>query len=277
MNIKVKKIMHFYDFPIISTESKLPVYLVNMGLHDMQPHIIREEGYSYHQILYCTKGSGTFLYENTKHIIAPYTAVFIPAGVPHEYYPNGDVWDIHWVVPSGYAIDELLQHMGFDGLSFFELGDVKMLEHHFRKMHEALAGDRIYGNYRASGYLYDFLIELHRLVTESGTAVTANSAVVRAVDYINANYTEEITMEQLCETAGVSKQHMCRLFRSTLNSRPMEYAAKRRIQAAKELLTDTDKTVDEIAEETGFCTGSYFCKLFRRYEGMTPTQFRKGE
>lgn len=269
--------MYFYDFPIISTESKLPVYLVNMGLHDMQPHTVREEGYSYHQILYCTRGSGTILYENTKHIIAPYTAVFIPAGFPHEYYPNGGVWDIHWVVPSGYAIDDLLLHMGFDRLGFFELGDVKMLEHHFRKMHEALVGDRIHGNYRASGYLYDFLIELHRLVTESGTAVTANSAVVRAVDYINANYTEEITMEQLCEAAGVSKQHLCRLFRSTLNSRPMEYAAKRRIQAAKELLTDTDKTVEEIAEETGFCTGSYFCKLFRRYEGMTPTQFRKGE
>lgn len=269
--------MQFYDFPIISTESNLPIYLMNMGLHDIQPHTIRKEGYSCHQILYCTKGSGTFLYENKKRIITPYTAIFIPSGCPHEYYPNEDIWDIHWVVPSGYAVDELFSHFGFDSLSFYELGNVKMLEHHFRKMHDALIGDRIYGNYRASGYLYDFLIEFHRLATKSGTAVTANSAVIKAVDYINMNYTEEITMEQLCNAANVSKQHLCRLFRSSLNSRPMEYAAKRRIQAAKELLTDTDLSVEEIAEEAGFCTGSYFCKLFRRYEGMTPTQFRKGE
>ncbi len=267
--------MHFYDFPIISTESALPIYLVNMGLHDLQPHIVREEGFGFPQILYCTKGSGTFLYNGKKKTIAPYTAIFIPAGLPHEYYPNEEIWDIHWIVPSGSALDELFLHFDFDGLCFFELGDVKMLEHHFRKMHDALMSDKIYGNYRASGYLYDFLIEFYRLATEAGTAVTANSAVIMAVDYINANYTDEITMEQLCDVAGVSKQHLCRLFRSTLNSRPMEYTAKRRIQAAKELLTDTNLSVEEIAEQTGFCTGSYFCKLFRRYEGMTPTQFRR--
>lgn len=269
--------MHFYDFPIINNEVNLPIYLVNMGLHDMQPHTVREEGYSCHQILYCTKGSGTLLFENKKHIITPYTAIFIPAGCPHEYYPNEDVWDIHWVVPSGYAIDGLLSHFGFDSLCIFELDNVKMLDHHFRKMHDALMGDRIYGNYRASGYLYDFLIEFHRLVTEAGTTATANSAVIKAVDYINANYTEEITMDQLCEVSGISKQHLCRLFRSSLNSRPMEYTAKRRIQVAKELLTDTNLSVEEIAEKTGFCTGSYFCKLFKRYEGMTPTMFRRIE
>ena len=57
----------------------------------------------------------------------------------------------------------------------------------------------------------------------------------------------------------------------------MEYIAKRRIQAAKELLTGTDRTIEDIAAETGFCTSSYFCKLFKKYEGITPTHFRKAE
>ena len=57
----------------------------------------------------------------------------------------------------------------------------------------------------------------------------------------------------------------------------MEYIAKRRIQAAKELLTGTDMTIEDIAAETGFCTSSYFCKLFKKYEGITPTHFRKAE
>jgi AraC-like DNA-binding protein len=54
----------------------------------------------------------------------------------------------------------------------------------------------------------------------------------------------------------------------------MEYIAKRRIQATKELLSGTELTVEDIADRTGFCTSSYFCKLFKRYEDMTPTQFR---
>ena len=82
-------------------------------------------------------------------------------------------------------------------------------------------------------------------------------------------------MEELCAVSGVSKQYLCLLFRNSLGSRPMEYITKRRIQAAKELLTATDKTIEEIAAETGFCTPSYFCKLFRRYEGITPTGFRR--
>lgn len=267
--------MFFYDFPIINSESSLPLYLLNMGLHHQQPHIIRADGCNFPQILYCTKGSGRFIYENKEYDITPMTAVFIPAGKPHEYYPTDDIWDIHWVVPSGYAADELLLHFGLCEVKFFELSDVHNLEHHFRKMHEALMSDRIFGVYRASGFLYDFLIEFYRLITAADTSVTSNSAVMRAVDFINANYSNEITMDDLCGAAGVSKQHLCRLFRSVLGCRPMEYAAKRRLQAAKELLTETNMSVEEISEHTGFCTSSYFCKLFRRYEGITPTQFRR--
>ena len=54
----------------------------------------------------------------------------------------------------------------------------------------------------------------------------------------------------------------------------MEYIAKRRIQTAKELLSTTNMSIEAISEKVGFCSGSYFTKLFSRYEGMTPTQFR---
>ncbi len=268
--------MAFYDFPIIGSESELPLYLVNVGLHDRQNHILREEGFLHPQILYCTKGSGNLILEGNKYTIKPYMAFYLPAGCPHEYWTDEAVWDIHWVVPSGFAVNELLGHFGLKTPLVFELGDTRTLEHHFRKLHDALMGDRIFGNYRAAGFLYDFLIEFYRLTSQVNTDVTAHSAVIRTMDYINAHHTEEITMEQLCDCAGVSKQHLCRLFQSTLHSRPMEYIAKRRIQVAKELLSNTNTSVEIIAEETGFCTSSYFCKLFKRYEGMTPTQFRKG-
>lgn len=267
--------MYFYDFPIIRTESNLPIYLTSVGLHDCQPHLIRKEGYAYPQILYCTKGSGTLKLGNENIFIPPMTAIFLPAELPHEYYPNEDTWDIHWIAPSGYAIDNVLSQFGLTEPSIFQLSDISLLEHFFRRMHESLMSDSIFGNYRASGYLYDFLIEFYRATSAKAAAGSPNSVVIKAVDYINSNYTSAITLEQLCEVTGVSKQHLCRLFQSVLSARPMEYIAKRRIQAAKELLSHTDIPIEEIAEQTGFCSGSYFCKLFRRYEGITPTQFRK--
>ncbi|MBQ5334228.1 MAG: AraC family transcriptional regulator [Oscillospiraceae bacterium] len=269
--------MFFCDYPIIRNEKELPIYLLNMGQQHCQDHIIRTEGYPCPQILYCTKGSGTLHMDGKTFHIPPYTAIFMPAFHPHEYYPEEDVWDIHWVVPSGHSAEDILKHFGLTEPKVYELKEVKMLEHIFRKMHEAIRADSVFGNYRASGYLYDFLIEFYRLISSVGTTGAPNSALMKAVDYINFNYALPISMDDLCSVSGVSKQYLCLLFRKTLGSRPMEYIAKRRIQAAKELLTSTDKTIEEIAAETGFCTASYFCKLFKRYEGITPSHFKKAE
>lgn len=266
--------MFFCDYPIIRNEKELPLYLMNMGQQHCQDHITRPEGYPCPQILYCTKGSGTLLLDGNEISIPPYTAIFLPAFYPHEYFPDEDVWDIHWVVPAGFAVNETLEHFGLTKPGVFELKEIKMLEHTFRKMHEAIRADSVYGNYKASGYLYDFLIEFYRLISSGGTSFTPSPALMKALDYINFNYASPISMEQLCNVSGVTKQYLCLLFRNTLNSRPMEYIAKRRIQAAKELLTGSGKTIEEIAEETGFCTASYFCKLFKRYEGITPTRFK---
>ncbi len=266
--------MYFGDYPIIRDESKLPLYLVNMGQHLCQDHNLRKDGYAYPQLLYCTRGSGTLLLDNEKINVQPYTGVFLPAFYPHEYYPNGSVWDIHWIVPAGYAAEDILRQFGMTKPLVHMLGDVKMLEHIFRKMHETIRSDSLFGNYKAAGYLYDFLIEFYRLISERGASCAPNSALMKALDHINSNYAEPISMEELCAVSGVSKQHLCRLFRNTLNCRPMEYAARRRIQAAKELLAGSDKSIDEITAQTGFCTASYFCKLFKRYEGITPSRFK---
>lgn len=267
--------MFFCDYPILQGEKELPLFLLNMGQQHCQDHIVRTEGYPDPQILYCTKGSGTLLLDGESCIIPPNTAIFLPAFYPHEYYPNEDIWDIHWVVPAGYALNDILRHFELTEPSIFPLSETKMLEHIFRKMHEALRSDSVFGNFRASGFLYDFLIEFYRLISVESSVCAPNSALMKAVDYINFNFSSEITLDDLCAVSGVSKQYLCVLFKNTLNSRPMEYIAKRRIQAAKELLISTDKSVEDIAEEVGFCTASYFCKLFKRYEGMTPSAFRR--
>lgn len=265
--------MFFCDYPIIRTEKELPLYLLNMGQQHCQDHIIRSEGYPCPQILYCTKGSGTLILDGKKIPIPPFTAIFLPAFYPHEYYPEEDIWDIHWVVPAGYASEDILKHFGFTAPAVYEISGINKLEHIFRKMHEAIRSDSVFGNHRASGYLYDFIIEFYHLITSKGTIGIPNSALIKAIDYINFNYASHITMNDLCSVSGVTAQYLCKLFRDTLDTRPMEYIAKRRIQAAKELLTGSDKTVEEVAEACGFCSASYFCKLFKRYEGISPSRF----
>lgn len=80
--------MEFCDFPIIRGEKDLPLFLGNMGQWVRQDHMIRPEGLSVPQILYCTRGSGTLVLDGTRVEIPPCTGVFLPADIPHEYYPQ---------------------------------------------------------------------------------------------------------------------------------------------------------------------------------------------
>ena len=266
--------MFYYHYPIIGREIKLPIYLVSIGMHDCQPLTSRGTEYACPQLFYTTKGSGILCIDGTETEIKPGMGYFIPASYPHEDYPVGDVWDNHWIIPGGYACERMLAETGFDKPRGFTLDSTERLDRIFAEMHEALRYDRVYGNLRASGYLYELLIELDRAIGHIGASAPADPAVIKCIDLIDSNYTRQITMDELCRVTGFSKQHICRLFCSALNSRPMEYIAKRRIQAAKELLSGTEMTTEDIAEEVGFGSSSYFCKLFKRYEGISPTQFR---
>ena len=267
--------MVFYDYPIIGSEKELPLYLLNMGLQHCQDHVLRPDGFPMNQVLYCTKGSGTLSCGGKKQLISPYSAMFLPANVPHEYFPNEPVWAVHWVVFGGISVPALLEHLNLSEPKVYRLQGIQRLDSIFFFMHDALHSDPLFGNYRAAGLLYDFLMEFYRLTSGKGIPAPSSAVIRKAVEYVDNHYQTKITLEDLCIHCGVSKQHLCLLFRNSLRSRPMEYIAKRKLQSAKELLTGTSMTVEEIAEETGFCTASYFCKTFKRYEGMTPNQFKQ--
>ena len=267
-------VMFFYHYPIISREGRFPIYLVSIGMHDCQPFTRRGTEYVYHQLFYCTRGSGMLDCDGVKTEIKAGMGFFMPAEHPHEYYPLGDVWDNHWIIPGGYGCDRMLSEMGLDRPRVFALGNTARLDRIFMDMHDALQHDSIYGNMRASGLLYDLLIEFDRSLSHSGSSGKISPAIMKCVKLIDSEYARKITLDELCEVSGMSKQHICRLFRSALDARPTEYIAKRRIQAAKELLLGTDMTTEEIAETVGLGSSSYFCKLFKRYEGIPPTGFR---
>lgn len=268
--------MPYSYFPIIGAEKELPVYLVTTGLNECEQHIIRKTGFWKPQIIYSTRGSGTLITEGQTYIIEPDTVFFLPAGVPHEYYPNGSVWDTHWVVPDGDGCDRLLKHIGLDGVKVMRLHDTERLEIIFRKMHDVLSLDKLYGNYAAAALLYDFLIELYRITSGPQNDIPQCRIVASAIDYINAHFAEQISLDDISRAAAVSPQHLCRMFRSSMDTTPAEYLVKRRLQASKQLMISSNEPIERIALLCGFSTGNYFSMVFRKYEGITPGSYRKG-
>lgn len=103
----------------------------------------------------------------------------------------------------------------------------------------------------------------------------ADSVTEDAVRYINEHFSEDITLGALAALSNISEQHFCRLFKARFGLRPMEYVALRRISHAKSLLETTDESIARIGKLSGYPDPNYFGIVFRRYEGVSPSLYRK--
>ena len=93
--------------------------------------------------------------------------------------------------------------------------------------------------------------------------------------YIQEHYAEKITLEQIAAAACISTRECLRCFRTCIHQSPMEHLMEYRLGAASRLLEKTSLSVTEIAMTTGWGNSAYFSKVFRKFRGLSPKEYRK--
>lgn len=96
----------------------------------------------------------------------------------------------------------------------------------------------------------------------------------RVLDFINAKISEDLTLSELARTAGMSPHYFCELFKQSTGLSPHQYVIRRKIELAKELLSDPRVRIIEASARTGFVDQSHFTKVFRRVVGVSPSRYR---
>ena len=117
-------------------------------------------------------------------------------------------------------------------------------------------------------------LRLCEMVRETKRQDTGNVHVEKAKHYLTDHLTQEIRTEDIAEAVGISPYHLSRLFKTHTGLTLREYLARERIEAAKQLLATTDRTIPQIASLLRFCDQSYFTMVFRRQTGQTPGEYR---
>lgn len=102
----------------------------------------------------------------------------------------------------------------------------------------------------------------------------SDDRIATIVDFITSNYAENITLTDAAKYAYVNPSHLSREFNKKMNCNFRSYLNGIRIEKAKELLVDTDLSLAEIGSQVGFADQSYFNKIFRKQENLTPGQYR---
>lgn len=99
--------------------------------------------------------------------------------------------------------------------------------------------------------------------------------VQEILSYIHLHFTQDISIPSLSERFSLSPNYLCHLFKKEVGDNFSEYISRQRIQYACKLLIETNQHINQISEQVGFKDYFYFSKLFKRFNAMTPTQYRK--
>lgn len=125
---------------------------------------------------------------------------------------------------------------------------------------------------------------LQTLITNITEVITAHleeiqkkktqSLIAKVKELVDKNYSTSASLESIAAEVFVSPCYLSVIFKKEANITFKNYLINTRIRKAKELLTDTDMKIYEVAEKVGYTDTRYFSELFQRVEGITPTQFR---
>lgn len=271
--MKVNENIYPYNLDV----RKLPVHLTGIGGSEYQNHVIRMQGYHWHQILFCASGSGILKYDNDSEVIEAGDYFFLPAGYPHEYFSDNKKWDVRWVAFDGYAANHIVSQFNMTKPIIIKPQESSNLKNTYNKMFTAQKSDRMYGDYTCAGLIYDYIIEFHRHIDNKTNKLRneRNKLIMPVLNYMDKNFRTDFPLTVLAELVGISPQHLCRVFKETINMRPNEYLTQKRLQEAKRLLLKNELPVSEVAIQSGFPDAGYFSTVFKKHEGITPTEYKK--
>jgi AraC-like DNA-binding protein len=222
-------------------------------------------------------GEGNLVYERRRYRLRAGDTMLVIVPHNHRYWlPPGGRWEFFWISMSGQEAVRI--HRDIQAVS----GPVLRLREDTLEQIAACCLRLVDGEgetpgaasaiaYEAVGALFDGVFG-----SQSDFSVADDdSPVRRVVDHVRANLDKPLTIADLSETAGFSRAYFSRMFTESEGIPPAEFVLQERMRRAARLLTSHSLLpVKEIAILTGFDDPNYFAKVFRRFFGTSPTEFR---
>lgn len=123
--------------------------------------------------------------------------------------------------------------------------------------------------------IFDYIDMIFNIMINDNIKADKPSLIKEALKYIDENYNRNITLEDVANYIHLNPQYLSRYFKKTMNMNFIDYISKLRINSSKKLLSKTDLSINSIALKVGYMDSSYFCKVFKKIEGISPHKFRK--
>lgn len=222
-------------------------------------------------LLFTTRGQGRFSYQGKTCTLGPGDVVFINCTQYHEYNTLGDFWENYYIRFDGSAARTYHDYINHGGWRVMACHDIPAMQKQIAEIINLciLPGDQA---------PLEISLALTRILTElcsyGGESADITPAVAQARQFIDKNYAQKISLEDISHASLVSPFHLSRIFKAQLGIAPHAYLNSVRAENAKRLLLTTQLTVQDVSEKIGFSNVNIFIRSFKNAVGMTPTAFR---
>ena len=256
----------------------------------LAPMIHADRTAPFHVAIYLLQGSMEIIEDGIPYRIMPDQVFFLKSGIHHwgnKSFEIGSSWYYaHFYcdapsscmeeLPRGIYYDERVSLKPSEKDRYFitlpkliNCEEKTQIKRNFEKMIEA----HVHGNIpQASIRLWQVFLECAQNAQDDKVS---NGYVEQIQNYVRQHYVDGFTSVQIQEACGLSYKYAGTLFKEVTGQTIKEYQCTLKLRKAEQLLKETDKSIAEVAQLTGFSDMFYFSKIFHKKKGCSPGEYRK--
>jgi len=248
-------------------------------LHLQKFQTTRPTGRGDYQLLYVAEGRIHFQVEDIMYDVVKGGAFLYRPEVPQDYYyVLSEKPDIFWIHFTGRGVEALIRSLGLLAGKPMLLQAKEELTELFEKIIIELRMERYQRMEMAEAYFRQLLIMIARNYQTGGQEKHMyHSMFDDVINQFHHEFQKDINIAQLADSHHISCCWFIREFKHYTGFSPKQYLTNLRLQNAKELLRNHSLSISDISSLVGYENQLYFSRIFHRYNGISPSEYRERE
>lgn len=256
---------------------KLPFYLNSMGISAQGEGFFTDRiGLDEFFVCYTLEGEGALAYRGKNYILKPGTLFFLDC-FEHQVYQTQKkpYWRHWWVHMNGYACRNFYNLIFENGWYIFNLRDTSELFLLYERLKELLGVQILANDLEISITLQKLLSYIANTKIHDSVNLGTPEWVIATLNYVSENLINDISLDALTKISNYSVSHFIRNFKKYTGFSPYDYLILQRISYAKQLIINTNHSIEVISNMVNFSNTSRFIIKFKELTGLTPLKYRK--
>lgn len=222
------------------------------------------------------RGSAYFKVDQKEYIVEPGKILFAGSDLPLDKKVLGNKdWE-YYLIHYKLLDQQILNHPLTKGHFCLYIGEHSIVEIH-QRVQELIINERkgtYLCNLKNRGLLIDLIANLFEHTSWQGY-FSEKELVEKSIQYIHENYYKELSVGDLAMKASIDGKKFYYIFNKSVGVSPKKYITAYRMNKAKEILLKEEYTIVEIAKLVGYEDEFNFSRIFKKYNGISPTHFKE--